>query len=54
MLWQVGVGLHHQEVDCLLEEWDDIEIIGFIIIGLAEVFAIGISYYLLSIIVDDF
>jgi len=29
MLWQVGVGVHHQEVDCLLEEWEDIKVIGF-------------------------
>lgn len=29
VLWQVGVGVHHEEVDCLLEEWPKIRIVGF-------------------------
>lgn len=28
-VWQVGVGLNHQEIDCLLEEWPEIQMIGF-------------------------
>jgi len=29
IIWQIGVGVHHQEVDCLLETWEDIRIVGF-------------------------
>ena len=29
IVWQVGVGVNHQEIDCLLEEWPEIEMIGF-------------------------
>ena len=29
VVYQVGVGVNHQEIDCLLEEWPDIQMIGF-------------------------
>ena len=29
IVWQVGVGQNHQEIDCLLEEWPEIKMIGF-------------------------
>ena len=29
VVWQMGVGVNHQEIDCLLEEWPEIEMIGF-------------------------
>lgn len=29
VLWHIGVGINHQEIDCLLEKWPDIQVIGF-------------------------